>query len=127
MRIKLTNHNNSGRRNSWWKKVTSVDTAKTNGYAIGGDFLPVNKELDLSNGDILIEVRPTGSVNHSGKEGYIYIIENDELVEITHHNWLNNFLTIRDKLANLLGEVPNPFSKFSDDELLAEAKTRGLI
>jgi len=40
----------------WAKRITGVDTTKTNGYAFQGDFLNVREEHKLPVGSIVVEV-----------------------------------------------------------------------
>ena len=39
----------------WTKKVAAVDTSKTNGYALQGDFLSVEQEHKLPVGTVVVE------------------------------------------------------------------------
>ena len=116
----------SGRRKSWYKKVNSVDTKKTNGYAFEGDFLSEG-EHDLNEGDIIIEKVPAGSVKDGGFGANIYRVGNDLELVTQYQTWSKNFLSFRDKVAELLNEKPNPLVAFSDDELMCEVIARGLI
>jgi hypothetical protein len=131
MRIKIDDYRTSGRRSSWWKHVTNVDTSKSNGYAFDGEFLAAETEYDLPVGSIVIECRPDGSVKNSSKIGYIYEVRQDEneLACISHsYDWRGEFLSFRDLVADKINqEPPNPFSDFSNEEILAEAKRRELI
>lgn len=45
-----------GKYKHWAKRVASVDVAKTNGYAWGGEFLNVTSEHKLPAGSIVVEV-----------------------------------------------------------------------
>ena len=102
----------SGKRKSWYKIVTGVDPNGTNGYAIGGEFIQCNKEVDLNIGDIVIEVRPRGSVKNNWQSVHIYDVTSNGLVECTitaneDCDWRKNFLTIRDFLLKKLNEKNN--------------------
>lgn len=44
-----------GKYNHWAKLVESVDTAKSDGYAFTGDFLPVDRESRVLVGAVVVE------------------------------------------------------------------------
>lgn len=127
-RIRIKNETNSGRRVGWTKHVTGVDVSKTNGYAFSGSFLNDGKEYDLPTGSLIISVQPEGSVKHGWKSAALFQVgSNGELTEIDKgYDWYQNFLSFRDLVAEHFGEI-DKFSDFSDEEILAEAKKRGLV
>ena len=129
-RIKIGMARNSGNRIGWMKHVTSVDTTKTNGYAFDGDFIPNDTEFEIPAGAIVVACNPEGSVKNNWKSGHIYRVESDgSLTPIeSDFNWRKEFLTLRDKVAELVNkEKPNPLTKYSDIEIMKEAKRRHLI
>jgi hypothetical protein len=126
VRIKLKAVNTSGNRNSWFKLVTSVDRSKRDGYAFGGEFIKAGVEIDLPVGSIILEKEPTGSVKNNGNDGNVYKVvaepdsennsRNPHLELQFYYDWRREFLSLRDKLADLLES--NQPSQASEVELL---------
>jgi len=52
------------RSGTYIKVVRAVDLTKTNGYALLGDFLPTNREIDLPDGAIVVVASGVGSWKH---------------------------------------------------------------
>jgi hypothetical protein len=110
IRTTIKPQTNSGGRSSWLKFVTSVDTAKKDGYAFEGEFLKLDQEIELPIGAIVIEKKPTGSVKTNGHQGNIYeVVEtpikdvrNPHLQLIEYCDWHREFLTFRDRVAELV-------------------------
>lgn len=133
MRTKLENFSTTGNRTNWYKKVTSVDTQVNNGYAFDGIFLKKEAEIELNDGDVIIEKCPRGSNKHRWNAGVIYKVINNRLEKIgKEYDWGEEFLSFRDKVAEILNEQvknepANPLKDFSDDELIAELKRRNII
>jgi hypothetical protein len=127
----------------WAKALTGVDCSKSNGYAFEGQFinegtreLPVGT-LVLYFGECGSRSRRTVDVcvtridptSNTGERQVFYV---DELPQ---NGWS---LHVRDRIAKLFEqpepEQPteqsaesNPFDQFSDEQILAEAKRRGII
>lgn len=93
----------SGKRKSWHKHVTSVDSSKQNGYAFDGDFLS-DGENELDVGSVVIECVPCGSVRNGWKDGVIYVVDNDGSLEKLSdtYDWSEQFVSFRKKVESLL-------------------------
>ena len=127
MRFNVPEETASGRRTSWCKHITSVDTSKSNGYAFDGSFLKNNVLTELPEGSVIVQVYPCGSVKNGYQRGRLFRIEGEELVEHIDEDWRDSFLLIRDKAEELLGNQPaSPLAGFSDEDLIAEIKRRGI-
>ena len=139
-RVRIECPTASRRRTGWTKLVTSVDKSKSNGYAFEGEWLD-DGEYDLPVGAVVIAKAPGGSRSRPYDIGLCYRVTEDGLVQTNEdagqswehgHNWRESFLTFRDHVAEqlaLMGDVEptNPLAEYSDDEILAEARRRGLI
>ena len=106
------------------KQVTSVDLTKTNGYALEGNFLK-EREYDFKEGDILLFVEEEGSWKHHSSIGTVMRVEGGEMQKKKVFDYFEEFLTLRDYIATLLGEKSNPFMGFTDRELIDELIRRG--
>ena len=133
----------SGSRKSWLKKVDSVDLSKTNGYAFSGNF--VQNEVELSEGNIIIEKYPHGSVKNNYFSWIIYQvkenptakeieIDNFDSVESKEHLELlevfpsKKFISFRNRVHELTHtKRVNPLAGFTIEELKAELLLRGEI
>ncbi len=137
MRITVKNERNSGRRVGWTKVVTGVDTTKANGYAFQGDFLQEGRQYDFSDGMVIIEVTPEGSVKNSYQMAACRVVRGDELVQVGEwHDWREEFLNFRDLVAETLKsaqEQPEPeatgecLANVSTEALLEELRRRGVL
>lgn len=127
MRFTIKSEHYSGNRKSWYKAVESVDQTKGNGYAFSGNFVPTNQEIEYPEGTIIIECQPTGSVKHGGKMGVIHRVTNEGLESIGEYDYEKEFLSFRDAVAEFVSSPVNPLAEYTDDDILAEAKRRGLI
>ena len=127
MRFTIKSEHYSGNRKSWYKAVESVDQTKGNGYAFSGGFVSVNQEVEYPEGTIIIECQPTGSVNHGGKMGVIHKVTAEGLESLEEYDYNREFLSFRDAVAELIATPVNPLAEFTDDDILTEAKRRGLI
>lgn len=112
----------------WYKHVTAVDATLTNGWALVGEIL--NPGLhDVPVGAIMVRWYPTGSVKHTYHRADILRAEADgSLTTVGEEmDWNEAFLAIRDRVAELIdAPKPNPLATYTDDELLAECRSRGL-
>ena len=136
IRIKMVDNNDSRHGKGWAKIVTGIDTTKTNGYAIEGDFLRYGQQYDLPVGTIILDVYYFGSMKHMHKYAKIYTVQESGLVSVLEndkvYDYIGSFLSMRDKLAGLLNAQKateptepvqeNPLAQFSDEQILAEAK-----
>ncbi|MBT0160696.1 hypothetical protein G4O51_12020 [Candidatus Bathyarchaeota archaeon A05DMB-2] len=106
--------------------VESVDTTKTNGYAFQGKFLREG-ETELPEGTIVLFVEEVGSWKHHYSEATIKQVTREGLTKIATYNYHKEFISLRDKIAELLNQKPNPLAAFTDEQIINEAKRRGLI
>lgn len=121
----------SGKRASWARLITGVNDSGLKGSkAFEGVYLR-EYEQDVEVGSLVLEVVPVGSVKNGGQEARLYRIAADGSLApvdgVEPMDWSRNFLTIRDTVARLLGEAPNPLAGFSDAELWAELERRGSL
>ena len=114
----------SGHGKTWAKVVSSVDHAKTNGYAFEGEFLPKDGEVELVEGDVILSVAYFGSRKNGEYEAQIILVENGKL-EVKHEDKWKNIITIREKVAELINDSEGPLSSVHTDDLIAELETRG--
>jgi len=119
--------------------ITGVDPTKTNGYAFEGEFIPLDTEVELPVGALVMRVGFEGSRKNGVSTARLWRVTPEGLEELspkkgnpeTYYgagwNYRRQFITIRDTIAELLGEEVNPLAGFSDEEILAEARRRGLV
>lgn len=138
IRTKLIPHVASGKRESWFKHVTSVDKSVDNGYAFHGTFIPVRQEVELPVGAVVIECVPVGSVKHASKEGWIYVVTDTpsphgpdsasskyqphlrRLPQLdVAWDWRADFLSFRDRVAELVEAAKD----VQDDEVAQAIET----
>ena len=139
--IRITTHGStgmSGGRKSWIKHVTEVDGELANGYAFTGQFLDYDTEYDLPIGSVVIDVIPEGSQKIATKSCDIYVVTKNGLKRQSRKSgkdWQGDFLTICDSVSMFLDlaaktettPTVHDFSEFSDYEIMAEVKKRGLV
>ena len=101
VRIKLIQHTASGARKSWSKKVTAVDSSKQWGYSFIGKS--VRGEVDAEVGDVIITVIPTGTLSRAGKTIEVGRVTHDGLQILFTADYQEEFLSVRDKIAELVG------------------------
>ncbi|MEM0238466.1 MAG: hypothetical protein QXT00_02390 [Ignisphaera sp.] len=107
------------RSGTYIKVVRAVDLTKTNGYALIGEFVPTDKEVDLPSGAVVVVASGVGSWKHPetayfvlrAREGSIWkcpytraaaTVENVEcLGEFTQ----TTFLSLRDFVHKVLTET----------------------
>lgn len=113
---------------SWRKKLDGVDREKTNGYAFQGEWLPVGRLTELEVGDLVLIYDEAGSVRRHHPFVEICRVRADgDLEKVAEAEGWDWALKLRDVAAELLGEERKPLAEISDDEILAEARRRGLI
>jgi hypothetical protein len=102
--VELTPQTASGRRESWFKKVDSVDSSQKGGYAYEGDFLKPGIELELKVGSIIIECSPHGSVKNGWKEGAIYKVKPDSALEMltSGFDWQSESVSFRKEVEKYI-------------------------
>lgn len=106
IRVKLSTSRASGRRRSWFKRVTGLNkSAPQGGYQLIGTFLQADKMLEIPVGACVIEVKPTGSAKTDGKQAVVYRLDESGLVQVFEADWKTDFLAIRDEIEKLLGGV----------------------
>jgi len=113
----------------WVKRVDSVDTSKSNGYAFEGDFVQNAKSglTECSDGFYII-CSMEGSRKNQSKKVAAYEIAGEKLNKVI--DWVSGndwALQIRDRVAKLLNEpVPaaNPLADISTEDLITELKRR---
>lgn len=95
----------SGRRRGWIKVVTSVDSSKSGGYALQGEFLG-ERETDIKVGTIVVRCCPCGSVKNGYKEYDFGIVAEDGINWDSRDFTWKTWLTFLDVLRN---EAKVPF------------------
>lgn len=120
----------------WTKTVTALDTAKTNGFSIVGEFVE-NKTTWMAPG-VYLDCGIGGSRSRHRKSYAIYRIAPDgALVEYgsseSERDWATALWpAIRAALADAAaegeeGETLSPLAGYRDDEIRTEAIRRGLL
>lgn len=123
------------RLKSWAKVVESVDEAKSSGWAFEGPFIATGGIQDVAVGSVLLVYGERGSRANPRPVASVYTVNPD--TTLSHHAdasggaWAR---TLRDKVAELLSVDLTPpwqemvdLSLVPDEDLLAEARRRGLI
>jgi hypothetical protein len=127
------------RGKEWWKKLTNLDTTKSNGYAFEGEFLPNDvgvKDLNLQEGDILIFYSDFGSIKYHEPKvviGKITKFENkdviiEEVAEVYGYDWAGKILSnteLVNKIKQLLNKSENEKEK-KLQEIIKEIKEANL-
>lgn len=118
---------------NWAKILTSVDTSKSNGYCFEGEFIQMGRKHELEIGSFILIYTESGSRNYHSPCVQLYKVNNDSNLEHLYskncpsmNGWA---LEVRDNIAKIVNEqnVPSPLEQFSNNEILAEARRRGLI
>ena len=115
----------------WTKSVTGLDETKKNGYSILGDFQNNNANDIYNIGGLYLDCDIHGS-KKSPKKYYVLftVLSDGTIVTIdTAADGVDWALNLRPAIKKFLNgtKTINPFDGFSDEEILAEAKKRGLI
>lgn len=119
------------RHKNWAKVVYDVDPSKSSGWAYVGDFIAAGGIQDVPAGSVVVVYGERGSRANPQIEARVYQANPDST--LSHHQtakgraWAR---TIRDTVQHLLGQeeaIAIDLSFVPDDELLAEARRRGLI
>jgi hypothetical protein len=119
------------RHKNWAKVVYDVDATKSSGWAFVGDFIAAGGIQDVPVGSVVVVYGERGSRANPQIEARVYQANADStlshLQTAKGRAWAR---TIRDTVQNLLGQEPDlgvDLSFVSDEDLLAEAKRRGLL
>lgn len=118
----------------WAKKIIGLNKTKTNGFSLLGSFVDNGKSGDyiIESGKLYLDCGIGGSRKNQEKQYKLFTIHNDELIILaeatsyrgTNHTWATELWP---EIEKFLGaEKENPLEKFSDAELLAELKKRGI-
>lgn len=119
----------------WAKALKKVDTSKKNGYAFEGDFLRINDLAELPVGSYVLSYGKFGSRANCKPAARLQRVEaNGSLTDIVERTGLSESWTleVRDEIASIVNAEAseaaeeNLLAGFSDEELLAEIKRRGL-
>jgi hypothetical protein len=106
------------------KLVTNVRQEREDGFAFEGRFLREG-EHDLPVGAVVLVVEERGSWKHHKSVALVYQVTENGLEEKGKYYFRTEFVSLRDKIIELLNQKPNPLACFSVDELVAELKRRG--
>lgn len=122
------------RKKSWRKLLSSVDKEQSNGYAFVGSWLRGGDKAELEIGAHVLCYDEPGSMKNWHPEVTLYRVTESGLEKIYQYEgetreraWA---LGCRDEIAEIVNseqEAPNPLAGFSDEQILAEAKNRGLV
>lgn len=120
---------------SWVKWIDRVDMNKTDGYAFEGDFINDGTiEVEIGKPRLLLAQATNGSAKHNYPYFRVVLLKEDGILQATEiktngekPGWA---LRIRDSVAHLLNELSmmepvSALSRFSDNELIEELKSRG--
>jgi hypothetical protein len=138
VRVTIEKPTSSGRREGWWKRVSSINREKNGGWAIDGTFLN-NGEQDIPIGAVLVCMDPRGSARHSWKGVSVHLVtpEGLELIKGNGCDEHGDF-NLRTQCPSLLDcielamdlrrpdEDDSPLAAFTNQELLAELARRGV-
>jgi len=121
------------RKKSWRKLLVKVDKEQSNGYAFVGGWLRGGEKAELDVGAYVLCYDETGSMKNWHPEVVLYQAKESGLEEVYRYEgdrrekaWA---LGCRDAIAEIVNaeqDEPNPLAGYSDDEIFAEAKRRGL-
>lgn len=109
----------SGRRTGWARTFGAIDRTQRGAKAFVGEYLPVNQQIELPVGILIVEVSPCGSVKNGSNEAQIWRLEADgSWTRVGNEwNWHSEFLSLLDDAETALTEnVPGP----TREQLLAE-------
>lgn len=123
------------RLKSWAKVVQTVDETKSSGWAFEGEFIATGGIQDVAVGSVLLVYGEKGSRANPRPQASVYTVNAD--ATLSHHAdagggaWAR---TLRDTVAELLSndlrtpwEATLDLSIVPDEELLGEARRRGLL
>ena len=122
----LKNERTSG---GWTKSITSLDETKTSGHSLVGEFTRNNASDNYLIGGLYVDCDITSKKRN--KYYTLFTVSSDGSVEklgmsIDGPDWAIDLWPAIKEFFNEAKTI-NPFDGFSDEEILAEAKKRGLI
>jgi hypothetical protein len=120
MKTRITSTNSSDRRKgkSYNKLITSIDKTQANGYSLIGEFLSIGKEYDVEVGSIILKVGNWGSWKNGYQSGIVcQVSENGNLDEIESYDYYKEFLSMRDKIEELLN-AEKQITTFSSEKFI---------
>ncbi len=92
---------NKRHKKPWAKKIISVDCTKKDGFAFIGEFLGWG-EVELCEGDVVLQAGMIGSYNNAVYTGIVCQVIEGELTEIDSYNYKREFVSMRNKIEELL-------------------------
>ena len=104
--------------------ITGIKPGVENGFAFEGRFLREG-EHDLPPGAVVLVREEKGSWKYHRPLATLFKVTTGGLQEVGKFYYDTQFISLRDKILELLEQQPNPFSSFTDEELIAELKRRG--
>lgn len=117
------------RRRHWAKLVTSVDTAKSSGWAFVGEFVADGGIQDLPAGGVLLVFGERGGQSNPRAEAHLYTIGADAALTLeasaSGRAWAR---TLRDRATELVSEETKSgldLSRIPDQDLVDELISRG--
>lgn len=123
-----------GRFNNWAKSIESVDTSKTNGYSLVGEFVPSGTvEVEITPRVYLTATAQGTRANHVTTYLVIRMDADGTLSAtdiVTNDNTRGWALRIRDQVAALIeelsgAEAASPLASLTDEALVTELQRRG--
>ena len=127
VRLKLIQQTASGARKSWSKKVIAVDLSAQWSKSFIGKY--IRGEFDACIGDVIVTVIPFGPLSRAGKTIEVGRVTLDGLQILFTADYQEEFLSIRDKIAELVGiksersimvEKIDNLINFASEETLSE-------
>ncbi|MCF8094460.1 MAG: hypothetical protein K9J79_03775 [Desulfobacteraceae bacterium] len=122
------------RKKSWRKLLEKVDKEQSNGYAFVGSWLRGGDKAELAVGSHVLCYDESGSTKNWHPEITLYRVTESGLEELYQYEgetreraWA---LGCRDEIAEIINteqDAPSPLAEFFDEDILAEAKRRGLV
>lgn len=113
----------------WTKTVTGLDKTKNNGYSILGEFTTIHKGMNQLQDGLYLDNNKDGSRKNQTSNYTLFSVKGDSLaivkkVEDGGRDWA---LHLWEEIEKYFGEAESPLAKYTDEEILAEAKRRGLM
>lgn len=115
----------SGKRTGWAVAVTGLDRTQKYRKALIGDYLPEGQQIELPEGQLVVEIVPCGSVKNGHEGVRFYRATGPDLTRITWAgendlpNWRADHLDVLDRIEELLTESTT--TPTSDDQHLRAA------
>jgi len=106
------------------KLITAVKPGIENGYALEGRFLREG-EHDLPPGAVVMIREERGSWKYHKPVATLFQVTTQGLQEVGKYYYDTQFISLRDKILELLEQQPNPLMAYSDEQLIEELIRRG--